>query len=126
MSVKVRQYIERKIVRRLVEDLVAAGYTVARADCCGSRHMELEDCDECSDSPCVPSDPSNVDAVLAAMFQGDDDRLWIAKDGKLTGEWVWLIYGNSGDDVISDYSVGLDSIVEPIYAWVENGFEARS
>lgn len=124
MSVIARQYIEKQIARRLVEDLVAAGYRIGRVDCCGTRHGAGHSCGEENLAAASPG-TNNVDQVLAAMFKGDDDHVYVNDArGNYVG-WIWLIYGNGGDDVISDYSVDLDRIVEPVYAWVDAGLPPR-
>jgi len=43
--------------------------------------------------------------ILAALFSTDEDTLVIRDaEGRKAG-WFWLIYGNDGWDVVSDYSV---------------------
>ena len=96
MSVKARQRLERMIARRLILDAIAAGYSLNVNN--GGDRSEL----------IRPS--RNVREVLSVMFATDDEHLLFFKDGKRVG-WAWLIYGNSGWDVISDYSTNLDPIM---------------
>jgi hypothetical protein len=55
-------------------------------------------------------DSADVEAILGAMFSTDDDRLYLCKGGKSVG-WVWLIYGNSGWDVISDHTISIEDVL---------------
>lgn len=95
MSVKMRQMVERRIASRLVRDAVRAGYQLSI---------------DYGDGEMGPF--STVEAIKGVMFQGDDDRVYYYKNGTRVG-WVWLVYGNDGWDVISDYTTNLASVVEP-------------
>jgi hypothetical protein len=90
-----RQEIEKKIARKVIDDALASGYT-----------LDVHDSEEW-----VIQNSSDADAVMAAMFSTDDDSLHIRKDGERIG-WVWFIYGNSGWDVISDYTVNLEDLLK--------------
>lgn len=51
--------------------------------------------------------------VLAAMFSTDED--WLVVSNKYTGKrvgWVRFIYGNSGWDVVNDYTTNLEPAME--------------
>jgi hypothetical protein len=89
-----RQDVERKIARKIIEDAIAAGYTI--------------DVFDGEDYPL--KDSADVEAILGAMFSTDDDRLYLCK-GKSVG-WVWLIYGNSGWDVISDHTISIEDVLQ--------------
>jgi len=95
MSVKMRQEVERKIATALVKSALDAGYEIC-VDYGDGKSEKLFD----------------ITSVLAAMFQGDDDRLYMynSSNAKLIG-WVWFVYGNDGYDVISDYTVTLEPIM---------------
>jgi hypothetical protein len=88
-----RQEIERQIARKVIADALAAGYAI---DVFDSEEYAIE----------KSTDP---EAIIKAMFSTDDDRLYFHKDGKQAG-WVLFIYGNSGWDVISDYTVNLEDL----------------
>lgn len=61
-------------------------------------------------------------AIFAAMFSTDEDYLYIRQSpGQKPMGWVRLIYGN-GIDLISDYTVNLETLLEPINAEI-NRFE---
>lgn len=92
MSVKVRQQIERSIATTFVRSVLAAGYTMT---------VDYGDGE---------SEPLSTEkAALAAMFLGDDDRVYIYR-GKHCIGWAWFVYGNDGWDVLSDYTVNLDDL----------------
>lgn len=93
MSVKMRQEVERKIATAFVTSAIQEGYTITVDYGDGpSKHLPT------------------IKAVLAAMFQGDDDVLVLYKHGK-SEAWIQFVYGNDGWDVISDYSVNLEPIM---------------
>ena len=109
MSVKMRQEVERKIATAFVQSALLAGYTVS-VDNGDSATGKLH----------------NLKAILAAMFQTDEDRLHIYNPRRisavlLSGQtrqpsnqyvgWVYFVYGNDGYDVISDYTVTLEPIM---------------
>jgi hypothetical protein len=52
---------------------------------------------------------SGVKQTLDEMFATDEERVYLVKDGKRIG-WVFFVYGNSGYDVICDYTVNLDDL----------------
>ena len=52
-------------------------------------------------------------AILDNLFQADDDQIVLYLDGKKFGS-IQLVYGNSGWDVISDYSTKLEDFLKPI------------
>lgn len=105
-----RMAIERKIVRRVVTDLIAAKYSLDLDD--GGDELALRR-------------SLDVEEVCAAMHTVDEERL-IARgaDGKTRG-MVYFVYGNDGWDAINDYSTSLDSIMEPILRWCDEQESAR-
>ena len=34
--------------------------------------------------------------------------------------WVWFVYGNDGWDVVCDYTINLESIIDPIIEYACN------
>ncbi len=95
-SVKMRQHVERLIAQALIKDGLAAGYAI-NVNNGGDKH-ELE----------TPSTDAKV--IEETMFATDEEHLIFYKDGKRVG-WVWFVYGNSGWDVISDYTTNLEHIM---------------
>ncbi len=94
MSVKMRQIMERRIASVLIRDALAAGYTISVYD---------------GEETTLKQSTSRKD-ILAAMFSVDEEFLFFYKDGKRVG-WVQFVLGNSGWDVISDYTTNLEHIM---------------
>ncbi len=67
---------------------------------------------------------ADLGAVMKAIMSTDEDHLFIWKDGKRIG-WVFLVYGNDGWDVISDYTVNLEPLMVDAQA-VSDKREARA
>jgi hypothetical protein len=86
---------ERKIARKVIDDAIAAGHTI-----------------DVFDGEAVPlKGSSDAEQIIGAMFSTDSDSLIIKKDGKRIGSVVF-IYGNSGHDVIADYSMDLHTLLQ--------------
>lgn len=94
-AVKARQRIEIHIAHALLTAAIAQGFTVRVSQ--GDADMEPM--------------RSTVDEAMADLFACDDDRMYVFRDGKRVG-WVYLVYGNDGWDVISDYTTNLESLME--------------
>jgi hypothetical protein len=88
-----RQIVEHEIAEAVVDALLGAGYRLST--------------DYGDGESKVTSDRAQI---LKDLFQGDDDRLYAHKGGKYFG-WVYLVYGNDGWDVISDYTTNLESLI---------------
>ncbi len=93
-GVKMRRHVEKVIARRVILDLLHAGFTLNVN--CGDEDDEL------------PEPSNKAKTVLDAMFAADEDWLLVFQDGKRIG-WVYFVYGNDGWDVVSDYTVNLES-----------------
>lgn len=51
------------------------------------------------------------ETIMKALFSTDDDTLLFYREGEEKPfAWVWLVYGNGVDEVISDYTTNLDEI----------------
>jgi len=88
--------IEGKIARRVIKDALKAGYELSVYD---SGEITL-----------VRS--TDAAAIEEAMFTTDDDRLFFYKPGVEARQgWVWFVYGNSGWDVITDYTTNLEEVL---------------
>ncbi len=98
---------ELKIMRRCVSDFIKAGYLVSLDS---GEEFEIKD-------------SAKVEAVMAVAFQTDEDRLYVRKaDHKHPGKWegwVYFVYGNSGWDVINDYTTNLEPIMKGVNAYAE-------
>lgn len=93
MSIKMRKRVERIICRRFILDAIAAGCQVAVNN---------------GEEETTPS--ASLADILAAMFATDEEHLILYREGKRIG-WAFMVYGNSGHDVISDYSVSIEPII---------------
>lgn len=99
MSVKMREKVELEIATAVIAAVLGAGYKISvdNGDNSGNEY-ELGHSEDQA-------------AILKAMFQTDDERLYVENaNGKAFG-WVFFVYGNDGWDVISDYTVNLESLV---------------
>jgi hypothetical protein len=90
---------EKLIVGRMVTDLLAAGYKLRVYD--GEEYATGWTADAAT--------------IYSALSSTDMDRLDATKDSR-TAAWVMLVWGN-GTDVISDYTMSLKEIMDPIHAY---------
>ena len=97
MPFKIRRKLERQIAIRVVKDALAEGWLVT--------------VDNGADEDVTLVRSDSVRAVLAAMFATDDETLSFSQDGVRKG-WVRFVYGNSGWDVVNDYSTGIEALME--------------
>lgn len=103
--------IEGEIATKTIDALLDAGYFI-----------DVFDCEEFT-----LKRSRDKKAILKAMFTTEDDRLYVRKSDKAGAEgdrigWVWFVYGNSGSDVICDYTTNLEPIMGPVNEWVEKEF----
>jgi hypothetical protein len=88
MTLERRIEIERLIVKKICDDAIAKGYLVSLHD------------GECF----VVKRTRDVTKIMENMMATDEEQLWIRS---ATGEYlghVFLVYGNSGWDVINNHS----------------------
>ncbi len=90
---RARARMEVEIVNRILADAEKAGYSMAI----------IENEDEPDDY--YPND------LKGQLFNLDECHLAFHKDGKRIG-WVYLVFGNSGYDLISDYTVNLEEFLK--------------
>lgn len=93
--------VERAIVRRVVRDLLDAGFELG---------TDAEGEDE------KPRTTKQAQ-ILPRLMQVDDEHLLIFKPGRTDNDprpdsWVRFVYGNDGYDVISDYTTDLDDVLK--------------
>jgi len=93
--------VERRIVTALIDHALAEGY-------------ELSVYDGDSQHPWT----TNRTEVIDNIMEADEDGLYLRRDGHTA--WVFLVYGNSGWDVICDYNVSLEALLEPINALADS------
>src|SRR5690349_14818120 len=107
MSVKMRQQIERKIVRRFINDALAAGY---RLSVSLERGYDIEE---------MVLGSTDRKQIMDLAFAGDECHIFVVpatgptvEDGQIISiGWVYLVFGNDGWDVISDYTTNLESLM---------------
>ena len=87
--------IERRIVGRLVTDLLAAGYTMGVND--GEEDVISPTCNE-------------AEIIFKALASTDTDCLLVRKPGTKLKSFVLLVWGNDVD-VISDYGTSLEDVL---------------
>ena len=103
-SVRERRRIELAIVRTLIRELIANHY-----------HLKA---DNGEDAPLMGTE----DELIECLFACDEARIETE-----TGRWVFLVFGNDGWDVISDYSISIDHALDPFLEWTiaqQEKFEA--
>jgi hypothetical protein len=102
-----RQNIERRIVRTFVEDALAAGKRLAVSL---DRGYDVED---------MLLGSRDKAAIMLEAFAGDEAHIFVqpaegptVEDGQVVSEgWVFIVLGNDGYDVISDYTVNLEPLL---------------
>lgn len=102
-NVKIRQRIERNIVRKIVGNALRAGYRLNIHN--GGDGMEL------------PGPTDSMDLLMRELFATDEEHLIVYENGQRIG-FIFMIYGNGnmGLDVVSDYAdkPKIRAIVEPV------------
>ncbi|MES0134460.1 hypothetical protein NKJ88_05755 [Mesorhizobium sp. M0016] len=94
-----RQEIERQVAKRAIKELLEAGYLLG-----------VNDGEET-----VIERSTDADAIFKEMFATDEDYLLVYRPGETVHfAYVWFIYGNSGWDVISDYTTNLETVLKPV------------
>lgn len=92
--------IEAQIAGRVVDGLLAAGYTVGVND---------------GEDTTVSRSTDRAEILGALETTGEDYILaYDAESGRRIG-WVWLVWGNE-EDLITDHTVNLTPIIDPIIA----------
>lgn len=99
MSVKMRQLVENEITAKVVDVLLAAGYG-----------LSVDNGDNNGDEYEIKNS-HNFAKVLKALYQTDDDRLYVHHNAVEPFAWVHFVYGNDGWDVISDYTTNLEKLI---------------
>lgn len=97
MSVRIRQFVERTIIQRLVMDIISEGHNVTVNN--GEEY--------------VLKNSKSVAKVMKAIMTTDEDHLYVDWDGEIGCKWwIWLVYGNEGPTVINDHSTSLEHLVK--------------
>lgn len=107
MNAQQREAVELKIARRVVDDLLAAGYPLGVWD---GEDLTLTLC-------------RDADKIMAALRTTDEDDLVVY--GKPDSDtrnrsFVKFTWGEEYD-VINNYGMSVDPIMQPIADWIEEG-----
>lgn len=86
---------EKTVVRRVVRDLLAAGYSLT--------------VDDGEDEPVKKS--TKFSEIMAALMQTDEDYLYTHKQG-CPNSFVRFVYGNDSWEVICDHGVSLEKVLK--------------
>jgi hypothetical protein len=63
----------------------------------------------------------NRTKLVSACLGVDDCRVYLMNaDGKTANGWVYLVYGNDGWDLISDYTTNLEDMLAPINTYCDS------
>ena len=95
MTIQQRQKIERKVVRAILAKAKKEGYAIAIDN--GEERIRLS---------------GTIKSMLEQCFSVDEEAIILKKDGKKST--IFLVYGNTGHDVIADYSTSLEDFLSPI------------
>ena len=109
MNTAIRQKIEREIVTSFVQAALAKGYRLG---------VSLERGYDAGDGTLLGS--RNRTEIIEAVFDGDDAHVFVqpatgalVEDGRVVSEgWVYVVLGNDGWDVISDYTTNLEPLMQ--------------
>lgn len=94
MQVNFRRKVERLIVKQVIVDLLAAGYT-----------LTIDHDGEIETIHITDTSDTIIDEVMAC----DEETIYArAATGRPKGSFVKFVYGNDGWDVVSDYGVSLE------------------
>ena len=106
MSIKMRQEVERKIITAFVTQALAAGYRLA---------VSL---DRGYDTDEMLLGSTDVEKIVDEAMAGDEAHIFVqpgegptvVKGSVVSKGWVFVVLGNDGWDVISDYTTNLDKL----------------
>ena len=98
---KLRMNGERRAVRKIVRDLLSAGYEISIDN--GAEENEL-------------NNSRDENEIMRSLFACDEEVLIVRRVGEredtpATRGFVRLVYGNSPEEVVCDYSMNLDAVV---------------
>lgn len=94
MNLENRIKIESRIVRKVVEDALAQGFSLSVFD--GEDWSVNKSTDK--------------KEILENLQVCDEEKLYLNKDGRQVGG-ILFVYGNDGYDVISDYHTSLEEVL---------------
>ena len=106
MNNELRMKAERDMVRATIDACIAAGWTLRGASNGEERIRTID-----------------ADKAIECAFACDEGHVYFGK-GEARA-WFWIVLGNSGWDVVADYTVNLDAIMDSP-ALVQRGEEWES
>ena len=111
MNVKTRQHVEKKIASAFITAALRDGKSISVNN--GEDSTPYIRARNTSDTGVLtlPEIQYARKQILAQMFQTDEEHLMIGGIGNRPEGWVFLVYGNDGYDVISDYTVNLEYLM---------------
>jgi len=104
LSVRHRAKVELAIVHALIEALRKSGYEVR--------------VDDGDDNATLGSEQELVEKI----FGVDESNIVTRKTG-CKRSFVFLVRGNEGHDIICDYGVSLETVMDPLQNWIESQVE---
>ena len=104
-TIEQRQAIERQIVECFIDEMLAQGHRVAIDN--GGDDIEFP----------PTNDASKVKAEIMAT---DDERIYVYRNADKPIGHAYFVYGNSGWDVLCDYTVNLENLMPKTLALGES------
>jgi hypothetical protein len=98
MNIETRKRIERAIVDKIIRSAIADNYSVSVWN--GGDEPEI-------------AMSTEYHRIIDAMFATDEETITLHTPGGKRAGMIYLVYGNSGYDVIADYSVALEEFLQP-------------
>lgn len=106
-QIKNRLKLEKKIAKRIVSDLIEKGY-----------YLNIYNGDKFDGIAKLRKNSNNVTEIMEVLQETDEEYLLVYNGVSCIG-WVYLVYGNDGWDVVSDYTINLEEIMKPILDWCD-------
>jgi len=108
MNLARRIQLEKRIARRVVRDLLAAGYVITVNNGGDKNEIPTRRTSPISLRPCFATDEEHLLVQNGA-------RMSIPASATLDEtSFVFFVYGNDGWDVVNDYGTSLEPVMEPI------------
>lgn len=109
-SVRRRRAIELQVVRNLIALLIERRFAIYA--------------DNGEDAEVKYTGPESEDAFIDTLFAVDEARIWTVHPVSSNRSYVYLVFGNGGWDVISDYGTSLDPAMDNLLTWITEQEEA--
>jgi len=106
-SIERRQMVERSIVRATIKAAIAKGFALVAASN-GEDYVKT----------------TSIRRAMEVAFECDEAHVYFRKPGSDWNSWIFVVLGNEGWTVISDYTVDLEDAVKATEPLVEK-YEAE-